>query len=323
MRKLQCGAAPLARAHRRRVSEATEAGAKLHEWQFRSFPRSPTTAASEGKERQKEREGGALAREERGNPRPQCDDRGSERARERRESCAVSPLPPSPSRRGQTTAASKWRCTTIYYDAAAASTSNGETVGPIEGDLDPSFDRLDPRKGSPGSHNTANPLSPSPPSGDRECQQMPSFLPSRVAKVENCTSIAPTSLFLIGEGDGRRGEEEEAGQSQTIKGEREVATSVRPSVCLPRRPIRWQSRMGAPPPPPPSPPPPPWLRSSRLSSKGDDEDDDDDVEKREVFSQRFSERASDKGEDGPSEGRKRGKEGWLAGRTVRARDSAF
>ena len=58
---------------------------------------------------------------------------------------------------------------------------------------------------------------------------MPSFLPSRVAKVENCTSIAPTSLFLIGEGDGRRGEEE-AGQSQTIKGEREVATSVRPSV---------------------------------------------------------------------------------------------
>ena len=152
---------------------------------------------------------------------------------------------------------------------------------------------------------------------------MPSFLPSRVAKVENCTSIAPTSLFLIGEGDGRRGEEE-AGQSQTIKGEREVATSVRPSVrppvCLPRRPIRWQSRMGAPPPPPPpppSPPPPPWLRSSRLSSKGDDEDDDDDVEKREVFSQRFSERAT-KGKKGRvREGRERG--GGLAGRTVRAR----
>ena len=138
----------------------------------------------------------------------------------------------------------------------------------------------------------------SPPATESASKCPRSSLPSRVAKVENCTSIAPTSLFLIGEGDGRRGEEE-AGQSQTIKGEREVATSVRPSVrppvCLPRRPIRWQSRMGAPPPPPPpSPPPPPWLRSSRLSSKGDDEEDADDVEKREVFSQRFSERASER-----------------------------
>lgn len=146
----------------------------------------------------------------------------------------MSPLPPSPSRRGQPTAASKWRCTTIYYDAAAASTSNGETVGPIEGDLDPSFDRLDPRKGSPGSHNTANPLSPSPPATESASKCPRSSLPSRVAKVENCTSIAPTSLFLIGEGDGRSGEEEEAGQSQTIKGEREKwpHPSVRPFVCL-------------------------------------------------------------------------------------------
>lgn len=228
----------------------------------------------------------------------------------------MSPLPPSPSRRGQPTAASKWRCTTIYYDAAAASTSNGETVGPIEGDLDPSFDRLDPRKGSPGSHNTANPLSPCFPSGDRECQQMPSFLPSRVAKVENCTSIAPTSLFLIGEGDGRHGgvRRRLVKVRQSREREKWPHPSVRPPVCLPRRPIRWQSRMGAPPPSPPFPsPPPPWLRSSRLSSKGDDEEDADDVEKREVFSQRFSERASDKGEEGPSEGRKsegRERAGW-------------
>ena len=127
---------------------------------------------------------------------------------------------------------------TTIYEAAVASTSNGETVGPIEGGeresdlILPSIALI--REKEARDHITRQipfPLLPLRRRRVPENALVPPFC-SRVAKVENCTSIAPTSLFLIGEREMGGGVSEVGGWSKSDNQGREGGKWPHPSVCL-------------------------------------------------------------------------------------------